>query len=147
MANRQATYFYAPTWDYPPDGPIRLGNVISSVKEPHRPRFYCPPSDESDVSKLEKKSVQYTKEKSKSGRFSILTKFLSILGFGVDVGVEIERRFVQTKVSRDGAYTYLLQATKKRSSSKFSRLLILYRPLSICRSAQFSCWPFVPMLG
>ncbi|RFN51774.1 hypothetical protein FIE12Z_3977 [Fusarium flagelliforme] len=50
MANREATYFYAPTWDSPPDRPIKVGNVISSVKEPHRPRFYCPPSDESDVS-------------------------------------------------------------------------------------------------
>ncbi|KAJ4003172.1 hypothetical protein NW752_011654 [Fusarium irregulare] len=96
MANREATYFYAPTWDNPPDGPIKLGNVISSVKEPHRPRFYCPPSDESDLNKLEKKSVQYTKEKSKSGRFSILTKFLSIFGFGVDVGVEIERSDQET---------------------------------------------------
>lgn len=95
MANREATYFYAPTWDNPPDGPIKLGNVISSIKEPHRPRFHQSPYGDSDISKLEKKSVQYTKEKSKSGRFSILTKFLSVFGFGVDVGAEIERRFVQ----------------------------------------------------
>jgi len=39
MANREATYFYAPI----------LGNVIGYVKEPHRPRFNCPPSDESDL--------------------------------------------------------------------------------------------------
>ncbi|ENH75406.1 hypothetical protein FOC1_g10002966 [Fusarium oxysporum f. sp. cubense race 1] len=32
MANRDFFYFYAPTWDYPPEGPIKLGNVISSVK-------------------------------------------------------------------------------------------------------------------
>lgn len=94
MANREFYYFYAPTWDNPPNGPIKLGNVISSVKEPHRPRFYHPPSDDSDITKVEKKSVQYTKEKFKSGRFSILTKFLGVLGFGIDVGAEIERRSV-----------------------------------------------------
>ncbi|KAF4960852.1 hypothetical protein FGADI_685 [Fusarium gaditjirri] len=96
MANREFYYFYAPTWDNPPNGPIKLGNVISSVKEPHRPRFYHPPSDDSDITKLEKKSVQYTKEKLKSGRFSILTKFLSVFGFGIDVGAEIERSDQET---------------------------------------------------
>ncbi|KAL6922972.1 hypothetical protein ACHAPO_011726 [Fusarium lateritium] len=96
MANREFYYFYAPTWDNPPDGPIKLGNVISSVKEPHRPRFYHPPSDDSDITKLEKKSVQYTKEKLKSGRFSILTKFLSVFGFGVDIGAEIEKSDQET---------------------------------------------------
>ncbi|KAM0490183.1 hypothetical protein ACHAP8_011810 [Fusarium lateritium] len=96
MANREFYYFYAPTWDNPPNGPIKLGNVISSVKEPHRPRFYYPPTDDSDITKLEKKSVQYTKEKLKSGRFSILTKFLSVFGFGVDIGAEIERSDQET---------------------------------------------------
>ncbi|KIL92962.1 hypothetical protein FAVG1_04143 [Fusarium avenaceum] len=96
MANRECYYFYAPTWDNPPNGPIKLGNVISSVKEPHRPRFYHPPSADSDITKLETKSVQYTKEKFKSGRFSILTKFLSVFGFGIDVGAEIERSDQET---------------------------------------------------
>ncbi|KAM0442275.1 hypothetical protein ACHAQK_004607 [Fusarium lateritium] len=91
MANRQFFYFYAPTWDYPAEGPIKLGNVLSSVKKPHLPLFTAPPSDETGIFKTEKKSVEYTKEKLKSGRFSILTKFLSVFGFGVDVGAEVER--------------------------------------------------------
>lgn len=92
MANRQYFFFYAPTWDYPPDGPIKLGNVITSVKKPERP-FYCaPPPEGSGVFSTEKTSVQYTKEKLRSGKFSILTKFLSILGFGVDVGAEVDNR-------------------------------------------------------
>ncbi|KAF9875113.1 hypothetical protein CkaCkLH20_07379 [Colletotrichum karsti] len=98
MANRDFFFFYAPTWDYPPGGAIRLGNVITSVKKPHRPLFCVPPPGDSDVSTTEKKSVQYTKEKLRSGRFSILTKFLSILGLGVDIGAEIdnsdEERFI-----------------------------------------------------
>ncbi|KAF4962442.1 hypothetical protein FSARC_9471 [Fusarium sarcochroum] len=98
MANREFFYFYAPTWDSPPDGPIKLGNVISSVKRPDRPLFCSPPSQDTDIFETEKKSVQYTKEKLRSGRFSILTKFLSVLGFGVDVGAEVERSDEETFV-------------------------------------------------
>lgn len=90
MANREFCFFYAPTWDYPPGGPIKLGSVITSVKKPQRPLF-SPPAPE-DVFSTEKKSVQYTKEKLRRGKFSILTKFLSVLGFGIDVGAEIDRR-------------------------------------------------------
>ncbi|KAF5002041.1 hypothetical protein FGRMN_652 [Fusarium graminum] len=88
MANREHFYFYAPTWDYPPDGPIKLGNIVSSVKKPHLPLNTAPPSG---IFRTEKKSVEYTKEKLRSGRFSILTKFLSVFGLGVDVGAEVER--------------------------------------------------------
>ncbi|KAJ3456639.1 hypothetical protein MRS44_016662 [Fusarium solani] len=98
MANRDFFFFYAPTWDYPPGGPIKLGNVITSVKNPHRPLFCSPPPEESDVFRTEKKSVQYTKEKLRRGRFSILTKFLSILGFGIDIGAEIDRSDEETFV-------------------------------------------------
>ncbi|KAM0546215.1 hypothetical protein ACHAPJ_011001 [Fusarium lateritium] len=98
MANREFFYFYAPTWDSPPNGPIKLGNVISSVKRPDQPLFCYPPSEDTDIFKTEKKSVQYAKEKLKSGRFSILTKFLSVFGFGVDVGAEVERSDEETFV-------------------------------------------------
>ncbi|KAH8745340.1 hypothetical protein F5883DRAFT_266517 [Diaporthe sp. PMI_573] len=92
MANRQYFFFYAPTWDYPPGGPIKLGNVITSVKKPERP-LHCTPSPEgSGIFSTKKMSVQYTKEKLRSGKFSILTKFLSVLGFGVDVGAEVDNR-------------------------------------------------------
>ncbi|KAF6829307.1 hypothetical protein CMUS01_08227 [Colletotrichum musicola] len=89
MANRERCFFYAPTWDCPPNGPIKLGNVIPSVKKPHR-ALSCVSPEDSTLLKTEKKTFQYTKEKLRSGRFSILTKFLSILGFGVDVGAEID---------------------------------------------------------
>ncbi|KAF4338101.1 hypothetical protein FBEOM_8000 [Fusarium beomiforme] len=96
MANREFFYFYAPTWDYPPHGPIKLGNIISSVKKPHIPLINCPPAEDAGVYKTEKKKVQYTKEKLTSGKFSVLTKFLSVLGFGVDVGAEVERSDEET---------------------------------------------------
>lgn len=91
MANSQHFFFYAPTWDYPPSGPIQLGNVITSVKKPHRPLYRVPPEGP-DVFSTEKNSVQYTKEKLRSGKFSILTKFLSVLGFGTDAGLESGKR-------------------------------------------------------
>ncbi|KAJ0161990.1 hypothetical protein CTA2_5289 [Colletotrichum tanaceti] len=93
MANREHFFFYAPTWDYTPGGPIKLGNVITSVRKPHLP-LSCAAPEDSKLLRTEKKSVQYTKEKLRSGRFSILTKFLSVLGFGVDIGAEIDKRFI-----------------------------------------------------
>ena len=91
MANTQPVFFYAPTWDYPVDGPIKLGNVITSVKTPQR-FLHCVTPDGSDVFSSKKSSVEYTKEKLRSGKFSILTKFLSIFGFGIDVGAESGNR-------------------------------------------------------
>ncbi|KAL0935472.1 uncharacterized protein CTRU02_210063 [Colletotrichum truncatum] len=90
MANREFVFFYAPTLDYPPEGPIKLGNIITSVKNPHRPLSCVAPPEDSSIFRTEKKSVHYTKEKLRSGKFSILTKFLSVLGFGIDVGAEID---------------------------------------------------------
>jgi hypothetical protein len=92
MANRQYFFFYAPTWDYPPGGPIKLGNVITSVKKPERPLHCAPPPEGSGVFSTKKMSFQYTKEKLRSGKFSILTKSLGILGFRVDVGAEVDNR-------------------------------------------------------
>ncbi|KAF4436662.1 Phd-finger domain-containing [Fusarium acutatum] len=94
MANREFFYFYAPTWDYPSEGPIKLGNVISSVKKPHIPLINSSPTGETGVFRTEKNKVQYTTEKLRSGKFSVLTKFLSVLGVGVNIGAEVERRLV-----------------------------------------------------
>jgi len=94
MANRVFYYFYAPTWDCPPGGPIKLGNVITSVKKPERPLYTAPLPAESEVFSSEKTAVESSLEKLRTGKFSILTKFLSVLGFGIDVGAEWEKRYV-----------------------------------------------------
>lgn len=130
MANRDFFYFYAPTWDYPPEGPIKLGNVISSVKKPHIPLTHSSPTEETGVFKTEKKKVQYTTEKLRSGKFSILTKFLSVLGFGVDIGAEAERRLVLHLCRRiDELMTSVMR--------KYSRLR-LWRPLSLFQRQNIS---------
>ncbi|KAF8866266.1 hypothetical protein BDZ45DRAFT_640399 [Acephala macrosclerotiorum] len=88
MANQVFYYFYAPTWEYPPAGPIKIGNVITSIKKPEQPLYTAPLPLESEVYLSTKSHVEYSKEKSREGKFSILTKFLSILGFGVGVGAD-----------------------------------------------------------
>ncbi|KAI0850771.1 hypothetical protein F5Y00DRAFT_260221 [Daldinia vernicosa] len=87
MANRTSYFFYAPTWDYPPNGPIKLGNVLTSLKKPERPLYTAAPLVDADVFSSEKSQVEFSREKLNSGQFSIVTKFLSFLGVGVDVGV------------------------------------------------------------
>ncbi|RFU80039.1 hypothetical protein TARUN_2157 [Trichoderma arundinaceum] len=89
MANSQNFFFYAPTWDYPPGGPIKLGNVITSVKKPERPIHCVPPAD-SDVFSTKKMSVEHTKEKMHDGRFSILIRFFSIFGLNVSISAGLE---------------------------------------------------------
>lgn len=92
MANRIPCFFYAPTWDFPPDGPIKLGNVIASVKTPELPLCTAQPLAEDDVYSTEKRTVEFSYEKLREGRFSILTKFLSFLGVGVDVSPSRSKR-------------------------------------------------------
>ncbi|KAI0101216.1 hypothetical protein F4814DRAFT_108471 [Daldinia grandis] len=87
MANRTSYFFYAPTWDYPPNGPIKLGNVLTSLKRPERPLYTATPLADADVFSSEKSQVEFSREKLNSGQFSIVTKFLSVLGVGIDVGV------------------------------------------------------------
>ncbi|KAL6409158.1 hypothetical protein AUP68_05528 [Ilyonectria robusta] len=96
MANREFFFFYPPTWDFPPGGPIKLGNIITSVKKPQRPLSHSPPLEDSDIFKTEKRSVQYTKEKLRRGKFSILTKFFNVLGFSVDVSAEVDNSKEET---------------------------------------------------
>lgn len=92
MANKVFYFFYAPTWDWPPEGPIKLGNVLTSIKKPEQPLYTAPLPTASEVFSSEKTAVEYSKEKLTQGGFSVLTKFLSILGVGVDVSAHWQDR-------------------------------------------------------
>jgi len=87
MSNRTFYYFYAPTWDYPPSGPIQLGNVITSIKMPEKPLYTVPIPLDPELFSSDKSHVEFSLEKLREGKFSILTKFLSILGIGVNIDV------------------------------------------------------------
>lgn len=96
MANTNFFFYFAPSWDWPPEGPIQLGNVLTTVKRPEQPLYTAPPPTSSQVFLSEKTEVEYSKEKLKAGSFSILTTFLSILGVGVDVSADLENRYVHS---------------------------------------------------
>lgn len=93
MANNVFYFYYAPTWDWPPEGPIKLGNVLTSIKKPERPLHTAPLPTTDEIFSSDKYEVEYSKEKLREGGFSILTTFLSILGLGVDVGADWKHRY------------------------------------------------------
>ncbi|EFX03244.1 hypothetical protein CMQ_3173 [Grosmannia clavigera kw1407] len=138
MANRQYFYFYAPTWDFPPDGPIKLGNVITSVKRPERAMYRAPPPDDSDVFSTQKKDVVYTEEKLKGGKFSVLTKFLSILGFGVNASAEVDASTMATFSFKTIETTqfiptpaYLQKCVENENARRFLQMSRYRKPLYI----------------
>ncbi|KAK7932569.1 hypothetical protein PG985_003281 [Apiospora marii] len=88
MANRVPCFFYAPTWDFPPDGPIKIGNVLASIKTPELPLHTAPLPADHELFSTEKRQVEFSYERLREGRLSIVTRFLSFLGVGVDVGME-----------------------------------------------------------
>ncbi|VUC32851.1 unnamed protein product [Clonostachys rosea] len=90
MANQVAYFFYAPTWDWPPEGPIKLGNVLTSVQRPEQPLSTTPPPTENEVFSSEKKDVEHSTEKLRAGNFSLFTKFVNFIGVGVDVSASWE---------------------------------------------------------
>jgi hypothetical protein len=94
MANREFYYFFAPTWDYPPGGPIKLGNVITSIKKPERPLYTAPLPTDAEVFSTEQRRVDFSVEKLRAGQLSIFTRFLNVLGVSVDASVEREVRYV-----------------------------------------------------
>lgn len=95
MANQTRYYFLAPTWDFPPPlvGPIRLGNVIASLKTPERALFTPLSSTDLNAFSTEQHNVTFSTEKLRSGQVSILTRFLSfVLGVGIDASSGWEGR-------------------------------------------------------
>jgi hypothetical protein len=92
MASEIPEYFLPRNWDYPPTGPIKLGNVLISLKEPHRPLATVKPNADMIITSP-KTLVAIETERVRSGRVAIMTTFLSaLLGAGADLGVDVERR-------------------------------------------------------
>ncbi|KAJ0108958.1 hypothetical protein J7T55_005505 [Diaporthe amygdali] len=96
MANRIPYFFYAPTWDFPPGGPIRLGNVIASVKTPELPLYTAQLLTEDKLYSTEKRAVEFSYEKLRDGRFSIVTRIMTFLGIGFDVSPSGSKGNVET---------------------------------------------------
>lgn len=92
MASETPEYFLPRNWDYPPNGPIKIGNVITSLKEPHRPIATLKP-DDAILIKSPKTLAEIDTEKVRSGGVAIMTTFLSsLLGAGADLGIDSDKQ-------------------------------------------------------
>lgn len=102
-------YFLAPTWhNHPKSGTLQLGNIMTDLKAPgpERPIYRGPPppppklvDTPPDVGSEERTesyqtNYEFSMDKLRGGKFGIWTKFLSVLGLGVDLGYEWDDRFV-----------------------------------------------------
>lgn len=129
MANRMPYFFYTPTWDFHPDGPIKLGNVLTSIKSPELPLYTAQLLAQDEKSSTEKRQVEFLYEKLREGKFSILTRFLSFLGVGVDMSPSGSRRYEFLFPS--SALEFPLQTAKatpystRQTAAKRSCLLIV----------------------
>ncbi|RAL04500.1 uncharacterized protein BO80DRAFT_421796 [Aspergillus ibericus CBS 121593] len=87
MHRRVYTYVLAPRWDFRPDGPIALGNIIVDPFRPHRvltkPDPAIPPPEIETVVETEWEMHQ---ERELGMKTSIWTHFLEAMG--VDLGLE-----------------------------------------------------------
>lgn len=75
MANQIKQYFLAPSWDYPPDGPIALGNIIISPSRPV-PAVVTAASAVEPKGKISstKHEVQWQKGRTHAYQFGVWTK-------------------------------------------------------------------------
>ena len=93
MANAIKTYFLAPTWDYPPNGPIALGNIIAKPSNPAQPlnaTDRLPIPINSLIEPTFKTDWEWVKDKLREGKIGIWARFLEALGIKVDVGVSYD---------------------------------------------------------
>lgn len=88
MSNQKKTFFLCPTWDYHPDGPIKLGNIILSPSAPTE-ALNCfdgaPLTPDALFPSTTKTGVTWSKEKLHSGRYGLWNAFLTGLGVAANV--------------------------------------------------------------
>ena len=154
MANPQKTYFLAPSFDYPPTGPILLGNIISSPKYPNKPlnnastRPAIPAAALTTITKTDWKS---TAAKSHSGKVGIWAKFLEVVvGVGVSVdagtswerGTENEYKFDKLETSffePQAVEGYLESAMKAPGVIRYLNKSRGRKPLYIVKGVKIAC--------
>ncbi|ROV88892.1 hypothetical protein VSDG_08920 [Cytospora chrysosperma] len=153
MSNLKKTYFLCPNWDYHPDGPVQLGNIIMSPENPAQALNDFerhPPTQSSIFPATTKSGVTWTKEKSHSVKYGLWTEFLSFIsGLGVDASVDHNVALKQT-FSFDSISTtefsptpeYLIQSMSAPAvvdyikKSRFNKHVYMITALKIVRGAK-----------
>lgn len=91
MANAIKNYFLAPSWDYSPNGPIALGNIVRAPSKIVPPLYAHKPTEPDLPSFLSSKTgVDWSQGSANEGSFGVWTSFLQFLGLGVDIGVDFK---------------------------------------------------------
>ncbi|KAH7116514.1 hypothetical protein B0J13DRAFT_599978 [Dactylonectria estremocensis] len=91
MANEVKNYFLAPSWDYVTEAnagvTISLWNLVTSPMKMVPPLLAAKsqPKD-GDMLKSTKENFEWTREQGGEKKFGIWTKFLQVVGFGLNVG-------------------------------------------------------------
>ena len=91
MANSSRTYILAPTRDTPPEGPICLGNIIASHKDPEEKENQNPPRERLgdnqtyNARKSGWSDIDNARHTVEGGFFA---KFLSVLGIGGEASLK-----------------------------------------------------------
>ncbi|KAK2469186.1 hypothetical protein H9L39_19167 [Fusarium oxysporum f. sp. albedinis] len=90
MPNREAIYFLAPVGN-PPEGPIRLGNIISApafADDPINERCIAPGEAAIEVIELKQENFRFDMNVKNERIVGIWTSFLQTLGIGGDATVD-----------------------------------------------------------
>lgn len=56
-----------------------------SVKKPERPLYTAPLPSATEIITTAKSQVEFSRERLKAGKFSILTLFMKSIGLGIDI--------------------------------------------------------------
>ena len=115
MANPSRTYILAPTRDTPPDGPICLGNIVASHKDPEEKENHNPPRERLGDNRTysARKSgwsdIDTARQTVEGGFFA---KFLSVFVFGGEASLR-HVRYSSTSLSAAFMDTYWFNPTKQ----------------------------------
>lgn len=89
----KAYYFLAPTRNSPPNGPIRIGNIIDNVSEPERPiNDSAPPAftDKNQLYESTNLNWQSSRSNPKTRKAGLWTSFLAALGIRAEANITSE---------------------------------------------------------
>lgn len=80
MANHVRSYFFPPSWDFPPGGLIQLGNIITSLDKPHQPVGKALYPEPDAVISSEKQEVEFSMNKLRARKLGFVASLVSLFG-------------------------------------------------------------------
>lgn len=135
MSNEVKQYFLAPSWDYPPNGPIALGNIILSPTRPVPPLCTAAKLEVEGLVTSNKRDVEWKRGKTDAHKFGIWVKFLEFLGIdiGVDVSAENDEVFSFKSMHTEELFFDMkyIQAALKSSPAARRILKMQRKPLYV----------------